>query len=567
MLAVGTDQGIELLDPANLRTRARLDGHGEPNAIAFSPDGAKLAATTDLGVTVWDVASGTPGVSLSEPQHDGTVAFTADGRSLVVGTDGPTNVIDVGTGQIVQRLSSPDRETAPANVNPIALAGNHLAVVSNTTGTGNVSAYVDVWDTKTWTREDALAQVTGTQVTSVAVSPDGQKVAVGNADGTGTVWSRDTKERLVALAGQTAALGTIVFNPDGTTVATASNDGTARIYPRHRPRASRCPVPSAAAAEKSVGTATRCRALVRANDNVLLQSWRLPTGRPGPNPPVLGTNESTLGVVLSRDTGLMARWNDATPTTTVEVVDTRTQKVVFTLPATTVQGVSFSNDGRHLVVADRKGGLHVTTLANGHTVVGHGWTVGCSPGAGYPPAISPDGRRVAVWSFCGKLSVGRLDTAKPVRRYSQRGQLSGLAFDPSGTRLALSSWAGAATVLDVATMRPVLELVGHTGGVNGVAYSPDGRYLATTSTDGTLRIWNSTTGQVLQISRDPFGPGRPSFSPDGRFVVEANNANQIRAWDACTNCTDPPALLAESRGSVVAPLTPLERARITSLTR
>ena len=566
VLAVGTDRGIELLDPSNLRTQSRLDGHGEPNAIAFSPDGAKLAATTDLGVTVWDVASGTPGVSLSAPEHDGTVAFTTDGQSLVVGTDGPTEVVDLGTGQIVQRLSSPDRDL-DGNVNTIAVAGDHLVVGTNVNPTANVSAYVDVWNTSTWTREDVLSPVSGTAITSVDISADGQKVSIGNADGSGGVWSRQSKERLVTLAGQTAALGAVKLSRDATTVATASNDGTARIY-RATPPARVTVSGAVCSCGNEIGwQGTTMRALVRANGDVMLESWQLPSGRAQPNPPVLGTNESALGVVLSRHGTLMARWNEATPTTKVEAVDTGTGKVVFTLPATTVQGVSFSNDDRHLVIVDREGGLHVTTLANGRTVVGHGWTVGCNPGAGYPPAISPDGRRVAVWSFCGRLTVGRLDTAKPESRYSQRGQLSGLAFDPSGTRLALSSWAGAATVLDVATMRPVLELVGHTGGVNGVAYSPSGRYLATTSTDATLRIWNATTGQVLQIAHDPNGPGKPSFSPDGRFIVEANDAAQIRVWDACKSCADPGALLAESRASVVSPLTPLERARIASLDR
>ena len=271
-------------------------------------------------------------------------------------------------------------------------------------------------------------------------------------------------------------------------------------------------------------------------------------------------------MVLSPDGRVMARWNDATPTTTVEAIDARSHRVVFTLPASAVQGVAFSPDDRFLVVADHAGGLHVTTLASGHTVVGHGWTVGCGADSGFPPAISADGRRVAVWSFCGKVSAGLLATARPLKRYTQRGQLSGVTFDPSGTRLALSSWDGAATVLDVTTMRPVLELVGHTRGVSGVAFSPDGRYLATTSVDNTLRIWNATTGLVLQIDHDRHSPGKPSFSPDGRFVVESNLTDQIRAWDVCTHCHDPAALLAASRTSVVSPLTPLERARVASLT-
>jgi WD40 repeat protein len=412
-----------------------------------------------------------------------------------------------------------------------------------------------------------VTPVTGTQVTAVAISPDGTRIAVGNADGTGGVWSRATLEQHVVLAGQTAALGAIAFSPDGSTIATASNDGTAREY-----RASGSERTTVSGAVCSCGREVSwhgdsMRALVRADDKVLFQTWKIPSGRAGLDPSTRGTNEADLGVVLSPDGALMARWNDNTSTSTVEVLDTRSGRVRFTLPAITVQGVAFTRDDHRLVVADRTGGLHVTTLASGRTVVGHGWTRNCLDDAGLAPAISDDGRRVAVWSFCGQISIGRLATARPLRRYTQRGQLSGIAFDPTGGRIALSSWDGAATVLNVTTMRPVLELVGHTRGVNGVAYSPDGRYLATTSGDNTLRIWDATTGHMLQIDRDPNSPNKPSFSPDGRFVVASNHRDQIRVWEVCAHCDDPAALLAESRSSVVSPLTALEQARIASLDR
>jgi WD40 repeat protein len=215
-------------------------------------------------------------------------------------------------------------------------------------------------------------------------------------------------------------------------------------------------------------------------------------------------------------------------------------------------------------VADQSGGLHVTTLSSGHTMVGHGWTQNCSTGAGYSPAVSSDDRLVAVYSFCGQVSVGRVRTAKPFETFDQRGQLSHVAFDPSGDRLALASWDSAITVLNVATDKPALELVGNTRGVNGVAYSPDGRYIATTSIDDTMRVWNATTGQLMQVDHDETNPSSPSFNPDGQTLAETNNDNQIRLWAVCPDCGDPAALLSASRSSVVSPLTPLERAEVTA---
>jgi WD40 repeat protein len=269
-------------------------------------------------------------------------------------------------------------------------------------------------------------------------------------------------------------------------------------------------------------------------------------------------------VVLSPDGALAAIWNDSNPSSTVKVLDTANRRVAFTMPATTVSGVTFSGDDRLLVVADQFGGLHIATLSSGHIKVGRGWTTNCDAKEGFPPAVSADDRLVAVYSFCGKVSVGRAVTATPFEIYDDRGQLSHIAFDPTAKQLALASWDSTVTVLDVATDQPSLELVGHTRGANGVTYSPDGRYIATTSTDDTMRLWEATTGQLMQVDHEETAPGTPSFNPSGQILAETNNDNQIRLWAVCPDCADPAAMLSASRSSVVSPLTQLERATVAS---
>jgi len=65
-----------------------------------------------------------------------------------------------------------------------------------------------------------------------------------------------------------------------------------------------------------------------------------------------------------------------------------------------------------------------------------------------------------------------------------------VAFSPDGRRLATASRDKTARLWDPATGEHLRTLTGYTGKVSGVAFSPDGRLLATASLDKTARLWN-----------------------------------------------------------------------------
>ena len=62
-------------------------------------------------------------------------------------------------------------------------------------------------------------------------------------------------------------------------------------------------------------------------------------------------------------------------------------------------------------------------------------------------------------------------------------------------QVATASLDGTARLWDVATGKEIAVLAGHTGGVNAVAFSPDGHRLATVGADGTARLWDAATGR------------------------------------------------------------------------
>ena len=304
-------------------------------------------------------------------------------------------------------------------------------------------------------------------------------------------------------------------------------------------------------------------ATTRSGSDIVVRTWQMPSGHLVAGSRVINTDQANEGVALSRDGTLAALWNDSATDSAVTVIDTATGHVVYTLPPIPEAGVTFSDDDRLLAVSDANGGLHIVTLSDGRTVTGHGWP-NCDASNGTNLVISANDRLIAHSAFCGQVAIGATATAKVSETFDQHQQLSDIAFNTSGTRLALASWDSTVTILGVGTDTPALELIGHARGVTGVTYTPDDRYVVTTSIDGTTRVWSAATGQQLEIDHDESGTENPSVSPDGRLVAESNSDGQVRMWALCTDCADPPALLAASRPFVVSPLTAVERDEVAA---
>jgi WD40 repeat protein len=149
----------------------------------------------------------------------------------------------------------------------------------------------------------------------------------------------------------------------------------------------------------------------------------------------------------------------------------------------------------------------------------------------------------------GEVQVKVWDAQTGQELLSLKGHASivnGVAFSPDGKRLA--SAGNELKVWDAQTGRELLAHQVASGPVHRVAFSPDGKRLATHSKDSTVKVWNAQTGQeilTLKANTPPSSIGSVAFSPDGKrlassclastsYAVSAGGIGEVKVWDSET---------------------------------
>ncbi|MGH3808360.1 MAG: AAA family ATPase, partial [Pseudonocardiaceae bacterium] len=116
------------------------------------------------------------------------------------------------------------------------------------------------------------------------------------------------------------------------------------------------------------------------------------------------------------------------------------------------------------------------------------------------------------------------------------GPVAEVTFSPNGHILATASGDGTAKLWDAATHQLIATLTGHTNIVRSVAFSPDGHILATASDDGTAKLWDVATHQlVTTLTGHTDVVEAVAFSPDGHILATASDDGTAKLWDVATH--------------------------------
>ena len=515
LTASSAERLIQLWEIATEREVPLIDLYGDASVLRFSSDGKTLiglsssghAAITRLNIEngkgkTKHLKTGLFGTGLfSSEDFDGVYAMTSD--KIAIGKwDGTIQLWDVATrkklstlrGHVdfpLQPLDKPMRRKHPFGRLILAVAfspeGTRLAS-GGADNTVRLSDLTGVQDSMTLQKHTGPTNV-------LTFSPDGKMLASGSTDKTVQLWDTTTGEPLATLTGHKNGIAALAFSPDGNTLVSGSTDGTIRFW--------------------QTATGAPADTLITGHT----QSIRAAT---------FFQNSSTL--VSAAFNGEITFWDvETAQKSAVENIGHRDW----------YSAVAFSPDGTKLVSA----------AADATIVFG-----------GFPTEFLITTKLDNLIRLTDVSTGDELATLQHGRRNSklillQHGRASSkLIFSPDDRTKTVATTTGFGAILLWNTetgdelVIPLHDALkpgfrGNLPVVLALAFSPDGRWLVSGTTEGEIRMWDVATGEALTVFSEPTEPMEQehprhisalAFSPD-RALLAAGTPTQLHLWDVRTD--------------------------------
>jgi WD40 repeat protein len=555
---VATGRRVQALNAPSAATR--LGGSKFAN-LGFSSDGTWLALRDEATFRIWDVAAGrevksfaSPGTTAPDPifmMFASKFLFSPDRRMVSFVTEGnKMNLVDSSSASRLHSFAGHN-----GSIVGMSFSGDGKLIASS--GADN---QIKIWDTTAGTEIRTL-NGSAMPVNDLSFSSDGKSLALASTQAT-TLWDLNAsavRQAVVAPAGYARkSYGGLFDHPAilsrGGKWLAAGNDTTAvvkiwDVVTGH-------PLPDLSLTQdKQLGNAAfsadgKLVALVE-------QNRQAGTG-PAlaiPAQPITIPDMSKMMELMQKDPKKMQeemkKLQDAMQQGDMSAGFGMMQQLA--IPGLGTGSGRSANTLRIVEVASGRQ-LHAIPLPGG--LMNQGGSG--SPMSASAVSFNADGSVVAFSSgLSSPISLRAVATGQELRSLKTNLSMGvyALAWSPDGARLASAQWGlkknildpNAAddfsfddmtfgiTVWDAQTGMEVAKLAGHNNFTNALAFSRDGRTLASGSYDSTIKLWDIATGRELQTMKGHTGSVVAiEFSPDGKFVVSGGEDGSARLWSVGT---------------------------------
>jgi WD40 repeat protein len=503
--------------------------HAGPVAVlAFGADNRTLvSAGADKAARLSDVAVLT--VLDAHPGGVADVQFHSNGTQAISGgADKTVKHWDLATGKVLRTFGPLD---APVKA---AVFSRDFTQVGAAAGK----------NVRTWNLADGKDLLTLTHpgdVNSLSFSVDKGKIATAAADNQARIWDVATGKPLQFFP-HAGPVRSVVFHPNNTTIVSGSDDKTAVVSTLAATRV----IAAADQAIRGLALSPQNTHVFTASDDKTVKMWNIANG--ALERTFAGAEGPVRSVAVSKNNVLVAVGGDDQ---TVRVFNLADAKPIsqFKAPAV-VRGLAFSPNNQTLVAAcaDKSLVAWNVVYAAGQPIpadFGKAIQIYTQGDAASDVAFAADGITFYSGGADKMARAWKFASDSPTRNFAHPNFVDAVAFNAAGNTLATGCHDGILRLFDLpknAALRQVnAHIMPQPSPIYCVAWSPDGKAVVSGSLDKSLKMWDAGSGNLIRefkgYDEKMFPRGHRdgvfsvAFSPDGKFIASGSSDRTIKIWN------------------------------------